>query len=234
MKGMEAMQVSNCTITPSLQLLRFGVFVDSVALINPITLVSESETPRNRWIRDVLAWAPSEAKRPNAVSQQYPWSDSKNESFLTAYWRTIVTDRRVDKRLNAEDLRQANWYMEISEDSDIPEEHVVLAGWRFGKTVAGMYCMLPPQSKVGDILCVPNGGQVPLLLRPRSGDDELYELIGEAYVHGVMDGMAVIRGLANMHKMMQVDPNHDFEHMHRKLQDETMGTQFYMKMFIIA
>jgi hypothetical protein len=63
MKGMEAMQVSNCRITPSLQLLMFGVFVDSVALINPITLVSESETPRNRWIRDVLAWAPSEAKQ---------------------------------------------------------------------------------------------------------------------------------------------------------------------------
>jgi hypothetical protein len=234
MKGMEAMQVSNCRITPSLQLLMFGVFVDSVELINPITLVSESETPRNRWIRDVLAWAPSEAKQPNAVSQPYPWSDSKNESFLTAYWRTIVTDRRLDKRLHAEDLIQANWYMEISEGSDIPEEHVELAGWRFGKTVAGMYCMLPPQSKVGDTLCVPIGGQVPLLLRPRSGDDELYELIGEAYVHGIMDGMAMIRGLANMHKMMQADPNHDFEHMHRKLQDETTGTQFYTKMFIIA
>jgi len=94
--------------------------------------------------------------------------------------------------------------------------------------------MTPPQSKVGDILCVPIGGQGPLLLRPRSGDDELYEVIGEAYVHGVMDGMAMIRGLANMHKMMEADPNHDFEHMHRKLQDETIGTQFYMKMFIIA
>lgn len=234
MKGMEAMQVSDCRITPSLQLLVFGVFVDSVALINPITLMSESETPRNRWIRDVLAWAPSEAKQPNAVSQPYPWSDSENESFLTAYWRTIVTDRHVDKRLNAEDLSRAKWYTEISEDSDIPEEHLELAGWRFGKTVAGMYCMLPPQSKVGDIICVPTGGQVPLILRLRSGDDELYELIGEAYVHGIMDGMAMIRSLANMHKMMQADPNHDFKHMHRKLQDETIGTQFYMKLFIIA
>jgi hypothetical protein len=134
-----------------------------------------------------------------------------------------VTDRRVDKRLNAEDLRQANWYMEISEGSDIPEKHLVLAGWRFGKTVAGMYCMLPPQLKVGDILCVPAGGQVPLLLRLRSGDDELYELIGEAYVHGVMGGMAMIRSYANVHKMMQADPNLDFEHMHRKLQVESRG-----------
>jgi hypothetical protein len=97
--------------------------------------------------------------------------------------------------------------------------------------VAGMYCMLPPQSEAGDILCVPNGGQVSLLLRPRSADDEL---IREAYVHGVMDGMAMIRGLADMHKMMQPDTNHDFQYMHRKLQDETMGAEFYMNMFTIA
>lgn len=75
---------------------------------------------------------------------------------------------------------------------------------------------------------------MPLLLRPRSGDHELYELIGEAYVHGVMDGMAMLRGLANLDKMMKADPNHDFDHMHKKLQDETTGTQFHMKTFTIA
>lgn len=234
MEATEAMQVSSHTITPALELLMFGVFVDSVALINPVTLVSESETPRNRWVRDVLAWAPPEAKQPNADSEPYPWSDSKNESYLAAFWRTIVTDRRLDKRLTGEDLRLDKLCMEISESSDIPEEHLILAGWRFGKTVAGIYCMLPPQSKVGDVICVPTGGQVPLLLRPKIGDDRLYELIGEAYVHGIMDGMAILRALANMHKMMQADPNHDFENMHRKLKDETIGTQFFMKLFTIV
>jgi hypothetical protein len=76
--------------------------------------------------------------------------------------------------------------MEISEDSDIPEEHLVLTGWRFAKTVAGMYCMLPPQSKVGDTLCVPMGGQVPLLLRPRSGDDERYDRMSSLGRHTCM------------------------------------------------
>ncbi|USP74762.1 uncharacterized protein yc1106_02036 [Curvularia clavata] len=234
MECMEAMQVSRCQITPSLELLMAGVFVDSVALVNPITLVSENETARDRWTRDVLAWAPPETKQPNAILQPYPWSDAEHESVVSAYWHTIVTDRRTDKRLNAEDLRQPQWYMEISEGSDVPEENMLLAGWRFGKTAAGMYCMLPPQSKVGDTLCVPSGGQVPLLLRRRSGDREVYELIGEAYVHGIMDGMGMLRALANMSKMMQADPNHDFEHMTRRLQDETRGTQFYMKTLTIA
>ncbi|KAK5000577.1 hypothetical protein LTR66_000596 [Elasticomyces elasticus] len=226
MEGAEAMRVSQYKVTPSLKLLMGGLFVDSVALINPVTLVSNDETRRNRWIRDVLAWAPSEAKQPNAVSQPYPWADSDNESFLTAYWRTIVTDRRLDKRLNAVELRQANWYTEISDGSDIPEEHLALAGWRFGRTVAGMYCMLPPQSKVGDVLCVPMGGQVPLLLRARSGDDTLYELVGETYVHDIMDGLAMLRGFFNMHKMKQADPNYNLEH--------SIGTQFYFKVFTIA
>ena len=238
------MQVSNCKVSYSLELLMAGCFIDSVGLINPATLVSLNETPRDRWIRDVLSWAPPEAKQPNALSHPYPWSDAKNESFLTAYWRTIVTDRRADKRLTAVDLRQPSWYAEISgEGSDIPDEHLILAGWRFGKTSVGMYCMLPPQAKEGDVICVPMGGQVPLLLRLRGGNRDgdpdgdgggRYELIGEVYVHGIMDGMGIMRALANMHKMMQADPNHDFDHVHKKLETETKGTQFFMKMFVVV
>ncbi|EUC40541.1 hypothetical protein COCMIDRAFT_9613 [Bipolaris oryzae ATCC 44560] len=234
MKSMEALQVSQCKITPSLGLLIAGIFVDSVAFVSPITLVSENETPRNRWTRDVLTWAPPETKQQNAILQLYPWSDSQHESVVSAYWRTIVTDRRADKRLNAEDLRQSNWYADVSEGADIPQENMLLIGWRFGKTAAGMYCMLPPQSKVGDTLCVPLGGQVPLLLRTRNGNDELCELIGEAYVHGIMDGMGMLRAVAKMSRMLQADPNHDHEYMATRLRDETKGTQFYMKTFHIV
>jgi hypothetical protein len=37
-----------------------------------------------------------------------------------------------------------------------------------------------------DILCIFLGGNVPFILRPLG--DGSYELVGEAYVHGVMDG----------------------------------------------
>ena len=69
---------------------------------------------------------------------------------------------------------------------------------------------------------------------PDGDDGGRYELIGEVYVHGIMDGMGIMRALANMHKMMQADPNHDFDHVHKKLETETKGTQFFMKMFVVV
>jgi hypothetical protein len=43
----------------------------------------------------------------------------------------------------------------------------------------------------GDIICVFRGAPVPLILRPEpiSADgEEIVKLVGEAYLHGVMDG----------------------------------------------
>ena len=58
-------------------------------------------------------------------------------------------------------------------------------GYRFG--------IAPTNAKVGDIICVLLGCSVPVVLsridasNPQSG----YELVGEAYLHGVMDGEAL-------------------------------------------
>jgi hypothetical protein len=38
----------------------------------------------------------------------------------------------------------------------------------------------------GDLVCILKGARVPFVLRPRK--DEYFELVGEAYVHGVMNG----------------------------------------------
>ncbi|KAJ9161929.1 HET-domain-containing protein [Coniochaeta hoffmannii] len=52
-------------------------------------------------------------------------------------------------------------------------------------------------SRQGDVCCVFDGGSVPFLLRPFHGHDKGvqttgdYKLVGEAYVHGVMQGEAV-------------------------------------------
>jgi hypothetical protein len=42
----------------------------------------------------------------------------------------------------------------------------------------------------GDVEVVPLGGEVPLVLRPR--DDGGYYFVAECYVHGIMDGEALI------------------------------------------
>lgn len=49
--------------------------------------------------------------------------------------------------------------------------------------------LAPMDAKVGDIIALLEGGSVPYILRPRSGTEAgCYELIGDAYVHGIMDG----------------------------------------------
>lgn len=47
----------------------------------------------------------------------------------------------------------------------------------------------PIMLEVGDIVCVLLGGNLPFVLRNRDNDE--YCLVGESYVHGLMDGEAV-------------------------------------------
>lgn len=55
----------------------------------------------------------------------------------------------------------------------------------------GFLGLAPHGTKEGDIVFVIRGADVPYVLRPRA---DAYELIGEAYVHGIMDGEALEMG----------------------------------------
>ncbi len=48
--------------------------------------------------------------------------------------------------------------------------------------------MGPAAMREGDVACILFGGRVPYALRPH---DDHYELIGEYYVYGLMDGEAL-------------------------------------------
>lgn len=61
-------------------------------------------------------------------------------------------------------------------------------------TEKGYIVLAPPETERGDLVCVLYGGQMPFILR--SGiRSEQYELIGETYVHGIMDGEALREGI---------------------------------------
>jgi hypothetical protein len=73
--------------------------------------------------------------------------------------------------------------------------------WRFAELEGGLYSMVPWEetaqepvhsTKVGDVVVVVMGGKVPLVLREKGNDEEngKWEVIGTAYVHGFMDGLA--------------------------------------------
>jgi predicted glycosyl hydrolase (DUF1957 family) len=53
-----------------------------------------------------------------------------------------------------------------------------------------------PLAREGDVVVVLYGGNVPYVLRSTqspSNDEQLWELVGEAYVHGIMEGEALSR-----------------------------------------
>ncbi|CZR68976.1 uncharacterized protein PAC_18877 [Phialocephala subalpina] len=59
-----------------------------------------------------------------------------------------------------------------------------------------LFGLAPTSAQEGDLICILFGCSVPVILR-RVGppDDHFYYLIGEAYVHGVMDGEALSKDL---------------------------------------
>ncbi|KAK5126120.1 hypothetical protein LTR85_011475 [Meristemomyces frigidus] len=61
---------------------------------------------------------------------------------------------------------------------------------RLYRTAKGYFGAGPTHIQEGDVVCVLFGGETPFLLRRREGVDG-YLLVGETYVHGIMDGEAL-------------------------------------------
>ncbi|KAJ4136584.1 hypothetical protein NW768_004201 [Fusarium equiseti] len=62
---------------------------------------------------------------------------------------------------------------------------------RFFSTVDGYWGMGPSAMETGDICAVLLGADVPFVLRPKGAEGE-YQLVGECYMYGFMDGQAVM------------------------------------------
>lgn len=59
---------------------------------------------------------------------------------------------------------------------------------RMGTAANDWLCLLPEETRVGDKIILACGGRVPLVVR--SDGDGYNQFIGEAYIHGIMDGEA--------------------------------------------
>ncbi|KAK0638927.1 hypothetical protein B0T16DRAFT_422128 [Cercophora newfieldiana] len=80
------------------------------------------------------------------------------------------------------------------ETEEIRQFHAVClpsCGRRFGLTKRGRFCLVPRNSRPGDTICVPWGSKVPFVLREVDLANNIYENVGESYVHGAMAGETV-------------------------------------------
>lgn len=62
---------------------------------------------------------------------------------------------------------------------------------RFCITERGYVGALPPTAQVGDVVCILFGALVPFLIRPSEAKNGCYRLVGECYIHGIMNGEAL-------------------------------------------
>ncbi|KAF5253427.1 hypothetical protein FANTH_1744 [Fusarium anthophilum] len=59
---------------------------------------------------------------------------------------------------------------------------------RIARTIRGYLCLVPLQAKTGDKIMIVAGCAAPLVLRRSGPSESLFQLVGDAYVHGAMFG----------------------------------------------
>ncbi|KAL3302254.1 heterokaryon incompatibility protein [Colletotrichum asianum] len=141
--------------------------------------------------------------------------DEMSPERLNSFWRTMTCERsqlsdRIDIDmsdhlktmikgmevwLNSEDVEEAERARVRFVLSAQSVEMSVLsaaAPRRFSTTAEGRLCMIPREGRKGDRVCLLLGSEVPFVLRPTGAG--MYEVVGDAYVSGVMDGEALTSG----------------------------------------
>lgn len=147
------------------------------------------------------------------------WKASTPGQVPDMLWRTLVADRGPDGQYPPRWYRRACSHclsdksvMTTNLDLDtqkVPESDIMAKFLARVKSVVynrlffvglskdqeNFFGLAPARSEKGDLICVLAGCTVPVILRKKPGPDGSchFELIGEAYVHGYMDGEALSR-----------------------------------------
>lgn len=74
----------------------------------------------------------------------------------------------------------------------------------FFRTKKGYFGIGAKSVQQGDAVCVLGGGKVPFLLRKAEQHDASYRLVGECYVHGIMEGESISKVLSEGMKMFHI------------------------------
>jgi hypothetical protein len=148
---------------------------------------------RNKFLATFKAWEYGvRYDLPNDFNP-YQGPSGRNEAF----WRTLVTNSDGSyppKRPVSNDFAgQFEAWMGRGEqiDEEAYSQAFRTAAIRsclyrsFATTQNGYLALVPRKATPGQLVCVLRGRKVPLILSQR---DEYFELVGEPYVHGIMDG----------------------------------------------
>jgi hypothetical protein len=146
--------------------------------------------PNNEWFPDLMKIA-------------FPDGVMTSEKY-EAFWRTCCCNRTVSGKTPGKDFANSFPYwakamaglklkdFEAFQDNamDFMESFTKFCNnRRFFRTEKGRLGWGPDQMREGDVVCIVNGGVVPLVLR--DDGERGFEVIGDAYIHEIMDGEIV-------------------------------------------
>ncbi len=117
----------------------------------------------------------------------------KHQSLLSAFRRTLVADVMSNSEQDAREQRNA---VAATSDGDYYRNLLLrtiisrLDGRAFAVLDTGHLALVPGESCLQDRVAIVQGGELPFVLRPATtpAAGEGFMFVGQAYVHGVMDG----------------------------------------------
>ncbi|KAH7356047.1 hypothetical protein BKA66DRAFT_446014 [Pyrenochaeta sp. MPI-SDFR-AT-0127] len=142
------------------------------------------------------------------VSDSYP----TGETFSDVWWRTLVANKTeeclpvpqgfgdglllVDH--NIQDfckfllsMPPAQTKAQLANIIGLPYYRAMYACYtvhQIAVTETGLLVLAPLLAEAGDQICILNGGAVPFVLKSRKRPLRGYQLVGECYIHGLMNG----------------------------------------------
>ena len=185
-----------------------GITVDKVLLKVSIFNESEPTDPAAmiRYLSSIVGLRDQSARLVNhKIDESNFWSTvcGSLEVFTDPDGDLSIRRLSTDSsRQSARFKRWMTWCLTIGavhEDKSVSDEGIrslietfgiVSEGRSFVVTKSGRLAWCPQTCQEGDIISVLAGGRVPFVLRKVEGQEN-YQLVGDAYVHGIMDGEAV-------------------------------------------
>jgi hypothetical protein len=189
-----------------------GILVDEVSQVNDVYYAREDESIDGCRLLETIKSAEqlvhdNQRTNPKALPKAYPGRGR----WKSAQWRTMVGDLVMDefpleraKSAHEADFENLCTLLAQGEQDFAPNilfESIcgMIPNHAFFITKTGYIGIGPPNTQPGDQVWIFYGGKVPFIMRRSSSVGAKIErsgmqLIGDAYVHGIMDGEAVPDG----------------------------------------
>lgn len=149
-----------------------------------------SALPKSKAFLALVDCADWEYNETSSTQQfKVPVYRPSGDSIYVAMFRTVSAD--VIPRSNFK-VRNTK-FDEKSKVEELFDGEIRYFSWTwlhrtFSVSRSGWFCLVPEEAQPGDKIGIISGWEVPLLLRPHQSN---YQLIGECYVHGIMDGEGI-------------------------------------------